>query len=754
MEKLLEQILEEKYKKSIKEASNEEIYTALLILTKEKMQGAKRNEGKKKLYYISAEFLIGKLLSNNLINLGLFDETKEVLEKHGHNITEIEEIEQEPSLGNGGLGRLAACFLDSIATLGLSGAGIGLNYHLGLFKQVFEDRMQKEETNPWIGDQSWLRKTDVTYPVTFGKCTLQSRLYEIDITGYDNRTNKLCLFDVETVDESIVDENHRFDKTDVEKNLTLFLYPDDSDEDGRKLRIYQQYFMVSNAARLIIDECKAKGSNLYDLFDYAVIQINDTHPTMIIPELIRLLVAEGMNMDAAIYVVSRTCAYTNHTILAEALEKWPRHYLAEIVPQLVPIIEILDDKVRRRFDDESVAIIDRNDLVHMAHIDIHYGFSVNGVAYLHTEILKNSELNNFYRIYPEKFNNKTNGITFRRWLLYCNKMLADTITEWIGNGYKKDAMELEKLLAFVNDDEKLAKILEIKNQNKLHAKEYFKAAQGIELNENSIFDIQVKRLHEYKRQQLNVLFVIHKYLEIKAGKLPATPITVIFGAKAAPAYTIAKDIIHLILCLQELINHDPEVNRYLNVVMVENYNVTLAEKLIPACDISEQISLASKEASGTGNMKFMLNGAVTLGTEDGANVEIHQLVGDDNIYIFGESSDKIIDHYAKADYVSRTYYENNPILKEAVDFIISDAVIALGNAEMLHRLYNELLNKDWFMTFIDFDSYVDAKERAYREYEDRRAWSRKMMVNIAKAGFFSSDRTIAEYNNDIWKIMK
>ena len=746
--------LEKLLGKEIAQSSNEEVYYALLNLTKQLADERRMEETKKKIYYVSAEFLIGKLLSNNMINLGIYEDVKKVLAESGKTLAEIEEIEVEPSLGNGGLGRLAACFLDSIATLGLSGAGIGLNYHLGLFKQVFEDRMQKEQINPWIKDQSWLRKTDVTYSVTFGKCTVQSRLYEIDVTGYNNRTNKLCLFDVETVDESIVDANHQFDKTDIEKNLTLFLYPDDSDEDGRKLRIYQQYFMVSNAARLIIDECKAKGSNLYDLFDYAVIQINDTHPTMIIPELIRLLVAEGMNMDAAIYVVSKTCAYTNHTILAEALEKWPRHYLAEVVPQLVPIIEILDDKVRRRFSDESVAIIDRNDLVHMAHIDIHYGFSVNGVAYLHTEILKNSELNNFYKIYPEKFNNKTNGITFRRWLLYCNELLSDTITEWIGDGYKKDAMELEKLLAFVNDDAKLEKLLEIKHQNKLRAKEYFKETQGIELNENSIFDIQVKRLHEYKRQQLNVLYVIHKYLEIKAGKLPTTPVTVIFGAKAAPAYTIAKDIIHLILCLQELINNDPEVNPYLNVVMVENYNVTLAEKLIPACDISEQISLASKEASGTGNMKFMLNGAVTLGTEDGANVEIHQLVGDDNIYIFGESSDAVIDHYAKADYVSRTYYENNPALKEAVDFIISDAVMALGNAEMLHRLYNELLNKDWFMTFIDFDSYVDAKERAYKEYEDRKAWAQKMMVNIAKAGFFSSDRTIAEYNNDIWKIIK
>ena len=735
--------------------TNEEIYYGLLELTKNAMQQRGKIEGKKKLYYISAEFLIGKLLSNNLINLGLYDQVEDALKKHGKSMAEIEEIEPEPSLGNGGLGRLAACFLDSIATLGLNGDGVGINYHLGLFKQEFDKNLQKEVPNPWIKDKSWLRRTDTSYEVIFGGLRVNSVMYEIDVTGYDNKCNTLKLFDIDSVDENIVQgESIYFNKEDIRKNLTLFLYPDDSDYQGQLLRIYQQYFMVSNAARLIIDECKAKGSKLYDLFDYAVIQINDTHPTMIIPELIRLLVAEGMNMDAAIYVVSKTCAYTNHTILAEALEKWPRHYLAEVVPQLVPIIEILDDKVRRRFSDESVAIIDRNDLVHMAHIDIHYGFSVNGVAYLHTEILKNSELNNFYKIYPEKFNNKTNGITFRRWLLYCNELLSDTITEWIGDGYKKDAMELEKLLAFVDDDDKLEKLLEIKHQNKLRAKEYFKETQGIELNENSIFDIQVKRLHEYKRQQLNVLYVIHKYLEIKAGKLPTTPVTVIFGAKAAPAYTIAKDIIHLILCLQELINNDPEVSPYLNVVMVENYNVTLAEKLIPACDISEQISLASKEASGTGNMKFMLNGAVTLGTEDGANVEIHQLVGDDNIYIFGESSDSVIEHYAKADYVSRTYYENNPVLKEAVDFIISDAVIALGNAEMLHRLYNELLNKDWFMTFIDFDSYVDAKERAYKEYEDRKAWAQKMMVNIAKAGFFSSDRTIAEYNNDIWKIIK
>ena len=744
--------LEQKLGKGIGVSSKEELFCALLEMTKQLADDKKQKETKKKIYYVSAEFLIGKLLSNNLINLGIYEEVKNVLAEEGKNLAEIEEVEVEPSLGNGGLGRLAACFLDSIASLGLSGAGIGLNYHLGLFRQVFENHMQKEKVNPWIGKQTWLRRTEVAYPVNFGGRNVMSRMYEIDVTGYDNRTNQLCLFDLDTVDDSIVDEHSQFDKKDIEKNLTLFLYPDDSDEDGRKLRIYQQYFMVSNAAQLILDECKKKGSNLYDLYEYAVIQINDTHPTMIIPELIRLLVAEGMNMDTAIDVVSRTCAYTNHTILAEALEKWPRHYLMEVVPQLVPIIEVLDDKVRRRFNDERVAIIDRNDVVHMAHIDIHYGFSVNGVAYLHTEILKNSELNHFYNIYPEKFNNKTNGITFRRWLLYCNEPLTETITEWIGDGFKKDAMELERLLPFAEDKDKLEKLLEIKHANKLYAKDYFERTQGISLNPDSIFDIQVKRLHEYKRQQLNVLYVIHKYLEIKAGKLPTTPVTVIFGAKAAPAYTIAKDIIHLILCLQEIINKDPEVNKYLNVVMVENYNVTLAEKLIPACDISEQISLASKEASGTGNMKFMLNGAVTLGTEDGANVEIHELVGDDNIYIFGASSDEVIAHYEHQDYNARSYYENNADLREAVDFIVSEAVLAVGNKEMLERLYNELLNKDWFMTFLDYDAYVDKKDQAYKDYEDRLAWAKKMMVNIGKAGFFSSDRTIAEYNNDIWHL--
>lgn len=744
--------LQQQLGKEISQSSNSEIYNGLLNITQQLADEKESNEGKKKVYYISAEFLIGKLLSNNMINLGIYNEVKEMLAQAGKNISEIDEIEVEPSLGNGGLGRLAACFLDSIATLGLPGSGIGINYHLGLFKQVFENNMQKETPNPWIGENTWLKKTDVTYPVQFKDFTVTSRMYEISVTGYENRTNKLELFDIDTVDENIVGDGIDFDKNDIAKNLTLFLYPDDSDEAGRKLRICQQYFMVSNGARLIIDECKAKGSNLYDLYDYAVIQINDTHPTMVIPELIRLLVQEGMPIDDAINVVKKTCAYTNHTILSEALEKWPISYLQEVVPQLVPIIEILDDKVRRQFDDESVVIIDKNDTVHMAHIDIHYGFSVNGVAALHTEILKNSELNNFYKIYPEKFNNKTNGITFRRWLLHCNSELSDQIQAWIGDGFKKDAMELKKLESLMDNQDALNKLLEIKADNKNKLKKYLADTQGINLNENSIFDIQIKRLHEYKRQQMNALYVIHKYLEIKKGNKPETPITVIFGAKAAPAYIIAKDIIHLILCLQKIVNNDPEVSPYLNVVMVENYNVTLAEKLIPACDISEQISLASKEASGTGNMKFMLNGAVTLGTEDGANVEIHQFVGDDNIYIFGESSDEVIEHYAKADYVSRNYYENNANIKEAVDFITSDEMLKVGNQENLERLKNELLNKDWFMTFPDFDPYVETKEKAYADYNNRMEWAKKMLVNIAHAGFFSSDRTIEQYNEDIWKL--
>ena len=744
--------LEQKLGKSIADSSKQEIYVALLNITKDMSEEKVQEDTGKKVYYISAEFLIGKLLSNNLINLGIYADVKKVLADNGISLAEIEEIEAEPSLGNGGLGRLAACFLDSIASLGLNGSGIGLNYHLGLFKQVFENNKQKETANPWIEENTFLRKTDVSYPVKFKDFTVQSRMYEIDVTGYDNRTNKLELFDLDTVDDSIVGDGIDFDKKDIAKNLTLFLYPDDSDDDGRKLRIYQQYFMVSNGAKLIIDECKKKGSNLHDLYNYAVIQINDTHPTMVIPELIRLLMEEGIDIDEAIEIVSKTCAYTNHTILAEALEKWPISFLKEVVPQLVPIIEVLDDKVRRRFDDESVVIIDKNDTVHMAHIDIHYGFSVNGVAALHTEILEKSELNNFYKIYHEKFNNKTNGITFRRWLLHCNPELTDQLTEWIGDGYKKDAEELKKLEKYLSDKDALDTLLKIKTDNKADFVDYIKRTQNITLNPNSIFDIQVKRLHEYKRQQLNALFVIHKYLEIKKGNIPETPITVIFGAKAAPAYIIAKDIIHLILCLQEIINNDPEVNKYLNVVMVENYNVTMAERLIPACDISEQISLASKEASGTGNMKFMLNGAITLGTEDGANVEIHQFVGDDNIYIFGAESDEVIAHYANSDYVSRDYYEKNPALKEAVDFITGDAMLKIGDETQLNRLKNELLNKDWFMTFLDFDSYVETKEKAYADFNDREAWAKKMLVNISQAGFFSSDRTIAQYNEDIWKL--
>ncbi len=748
----LEMLVSEKLGKAISESSNQEIYQALMAVVQDMAEQKESNAGKKKVYYVSAEFLIGKLLSNNMINLGIYEDVRKMLAANGKDICEIEEIEAEPSLGNGGLGRLAACFLDSIATLGYNGAGIGLNYHLGLFQQKFADHMQKETKNPWMDRSGWLKRTEVGFPVSFGNMTLQSVMYEILVTGYGNRTNKLQLFDIDSVDESIVQDGISFDKKEIAKNLTLFLYPDDSDEDGRKLRIYQQYFMVSNGAQLILKECEARGCNLYDLPDYAVIQINDTHPTMIIPELIRLLIARGLSVDDAIDVVSRTCAYTNHTILAEALEKWPLHYLQEIVPQLVPIIEILDDKVRRKYADESVAVIDRNDVVHMAHIDIHYGFSVNGVAALHTEILKETELHHFYQLYPEKFNNKTNGITFRRWLLHCNPLLADQITEWIGDGYKKDAAELKKLEKFASDEQSLQNLLQIKKENKHQLSEYLKRTQGIELNENSVFDIQIKRLHEYKRQQMNALYVIYKYLEIKSGKLPKTPITVIFGAKAAPAYVIAKDIIHLILCLQELVNQDPEVSPYLNVVMVENYNVTLAEKLIPACDISEQISLASKEASGTGNMKFMLNGAVTLGTEDGANVEIHQFVGDDNIYIFGAKSDEVIAHYAKSDYRPSDYYTKNPMIQKAVEFITGPQMMEIGKKENLERLSSELKKKDWFMTFLDLEDYIRTKERALEDYTDRKTWAKKMLANISNAGFFSSDRTIREYNRDIWKL--
>lgn len=748
----IQETLQQKLGKEIAQASNEEIYGALLSMVQEMAGEKERTDSKKKLYYISAEFLIGKLLSNNMINLGIFNEVKDVLAQNGKNIAEIEEVEPEPSLGNGGLGRLAACFLDSIATLGLAGDGVGLNYHLGLFKQEFKNNLQRETPNPWIEEKSWLKKTDVVYPVSFKGLNVNARMYDIEVTGYNNKTNKLHLFDIDSVDETIVEDGIAFNKEDIEKNLTLFLYPDDSDENGRLLRIYQQYFMVSAGAQLILDECTAKGCNLHDLADYAVIQINDTHPTMVIPELIRLLVERGLDMDEAIEVVSKTCAYTNHTILAEALEKWPVYYLKKVVPQLMPIIEVLDDKVRRKYEDESVSIIDRNDTVHMAHIDIHYGFSVNGVASLHTEILKETELNNFYKIYPEKFNNKTNGITFRRWLLHCNPALTELLDELIGEGYKKDAAELEKLLAFKDDEKVLDRLVEIKHANKEVLCKYLEETQGVKVSPDTIFDIQIKRLHEYKRQQLNALYIIDKYLEIKAGKIPAAPVTAIFGAKAAPAYVIAKDIIHLILCLQEIINNDPEVSPYLKVVMVENYNVTKAEKLIPACDISEQISLASKEASGTGNMKFMLNGAVTLGTEDGANVEIHELVGNDNIFVFGASSDEVIEHYAKADYVARDFYEKNPAIKAAIDFITSEKVLKVGEKENLERLQHEIISKDWFMTLLDFDSYKEKKEEALRAYADQKTWAKKALVNIAKAGYFSSDRTIEEYNRDIWHL--
>ena len=745
------QEIETKLQKGISVSTDEEVYYALLELVKDKAEKKVSNKGKKKLYYISAEFLIGKLLSNILINLGIYDEVKETLEKNGKSLAEIEEIELEPSLGNGGLGRLAACFIDSIATLGLNGDGVGLNYHYGLFKQVFENNLQKETPNPWITKESWLTKTDITYPVSFGGFTVQSRLYDIDVVGYNNRTTKLHLFDIESVDESIVGDTIDFDKDDIKKNLTLFLYPDDSDDKGRLLRVYQQYFMVSNAARLILAEAEAKGSNLHDLADYAAVQINDTHPSMVIPELIRLLQEKGILMDEAIEIVSKVCAYTNHTILAEALEKWPISFLEKAVPQLMPIIRELDNKVRAKVADESTYII-KDGLVHMAHMDIHFGYSVNGVAYLHTEILKNTELNNFYKLYPEKFNNKTNGITFRRWLMSCNPELSAYITELIGDGWKKDANELEKLGNFINDDAVLTKLVDIKNAKKTELASYLKKTQNLDVPDNSIFDIQVKRLHEYKRQQLNVLYIIRKYFEIKAGMKPSSPITCFFGAKAAPAYIIGKDIIHAILCLQQIINNDPEVSPYLKVFMVENYNVTLAEKLFPAANISEQISLASKEASGTGNMKFMLNGAITLGTSDGANVEIAELVGDENIYVFGEDSQTVIDRYERGDYCSKDYYDKDADLKKAVDFLVSDEMMKVGSKENLERLYNELLNKDWFMTFPDFEDYCKTKEKAYADYEDKKAWAKKMLVNISKAGFFSSDRTIKQYNDEIWHL--
>ncbi|WP_022778220.1 glycogen/starch/alpha-glucan phosphorylase [Butyrivibrio sp. AE3009] len=754
LEEQLEQLADEKFGKSLRELTDRETYFVLLEMTTRLMNVAEVYNGEKKVYYISMEFLIGKLLSNNLINLRVYDRVKAILEKNGKNLADIEECEPEPSLGNGGLGRLAACFLDSIATLGLAGEGIGLNYHFGLFKQVFKDHLQNAEKNDWIEDQSWLEKTDTTFEVSFGDKKVVSRLYNMDVVGYDTGVNKLRLFDIESVDESLVKKGIDFDKTKIDKNLTLFLYPDDSDEAGNLLRIYQEYFLVSNAAQLILREQKERQYDLHELHNHAVIQINDTHPTMIIPELIRILVEEkAFNIDEAINVVSKTCAYTNHTILAEALETWPLEYLEKVVPQLVPYIKELDKRIRDKYKRNSkVWIIDKQKKVHMAFIDIHYGFSINGVAAIHTEILKNSELNDFYKLYPEKFNNKTNGITFRRWLLSCNHPLADFLSETIGDGFKKDANKLEKLLDHIDDEAVLDKLEAIKRGKKEELVAYLKEHEGVEVDPDSIFDIQVKRLHEYKRQQMNALYIIHKYLEIKGGKKPARPLTFIFGAKAAPAYVIARDIIHLILVLQEIINNDPDVNKYMKVVMVENYNVSYAERLIPACDVSEQISLASKEASGTGNMKFMLNGAVTLGTDDGANVEIHELVGDDNIYIFGVSADEVIEHYKKADYVSKDYYKKSKVIKEAVDFITSKEALKVGHKENLKRLHDELLNKDWFMTLIDLESYIEKKDQIFADYENRDKWKKMMLTNIAKAGFFSSDRTINEYNRDIWHL--
>ncbi len=753
MEERLQTLLKEKFGKDLDTCSQAELFQALMILTKEETQKLPRNQGKKKLYYISAEFLIGKLLSNNLINLGLYEEVEKVLEKHGQKLCEIEELELEPSLGNGGLGRLAACFLDSIATLGLPGDGIGLNYHFGLFRQLFKDHKQKEVKNPWITQESWLVRQPEAFQVPFKDFTLKSVLYDIDVPGYESGCNRLHLFDVDTIDESLVPEDSiDFDKKKIQKNLTLFLYPDDSDDDGRKLRIYQQYFMVSCGAQLILKECEDKGYDLHKLNEHVVIQINDTHPSMVIPELIRLLTAKGFTMDEAVEVVSKTCAYTNHTILAEALEKWPMDYLEEVVPHLLPVIKELDERVREKYTDESVYIIDEDERVHMAHMDIHYGFSVNGVAALHTEILKNTELHNFYKIYPEKFNNKTNGITFRRWLLHCNRELSAYIESLIGSGFKKNADELEKLLAYKDDEKVLEKLGQIKVEKKLEFKKFMKETQDIDLDENSIFDVQVKRLHEYKRQQMNALYAIYKYLDIKAGNKPKTPITMIFGAKAAPAYVIAKDIIHLILCLQELIEKDPEVRPYFRVLMIENYNVSKAAKVIPAADISEQISLASKEASGTGNMKFMLNGALTLGTEDGANVEIRDLVGDENIYIFGKRPQEVIDLYAEEAYCSKDIYKKDKLIHKLVDFIIGEELLAIGDKESLTRLHKELVGKDWFMTLLDTREYIETKEKIYADYEDQKAWQKKALVNIAKAGFFSSDRTIKQYNEDIWHL--
>ena len=755
MSKSMKATLTDLCQKEISTATDAELYTALLKLVHEKSQQHVKSVSGRKLYYISAEFLIGKLLSNNLINLGLYDDVRDTLAEAGKALADIEEQEPEPSLGNGGLGRLAACFLDSLATLNLPGDGVGLRYHCGLFRQNFKNNVQNETPDFWLTDQCAAKATDTVFPVSLAGKTYSARLYKLPVTGYEGRTNTLNLFDLDTVDESVIGDGISFDKKDIAKNLTLFLYPDDSDEDGRLLRIYQQYFMVSAGAQLILDDCMTRGCNLHDLADYAAIQINDTHPSMVIPELIRLLGLHGIEFEEAVQIVTDTCAYTNHTILAEALEKWPRHYLDTVVPQLMPIIEKLDAIAKTRTDNAALAIIDQNQVVHMAHMDIHFSHSTNGVATLHTQILKESELAGFYQMYPDKFNNKTNGITFRRWLLKCNPALTSEIENLIGDGFKKDASELKKLLAYTDDTEVLSKIRTINKDNKKQLAAWLADKQGIQLNTDAMFSIQSKRLHEYKRQQLNLLFLIHEYLEIKAGHVPATPLVSIFGAKAAPAYIIAKDIIHGLLTLSQVISEDPQVSRWLQLAFVENYNVSAAEKMIPACDLSEQISLASKEASGTGNMKFMLNGALTLGTMDGANVEIAEAVGNDNIYIFGQSSKQVIHHYAAADYCARDWYEADPNLRRAIDFLTSEEMLKYGDEEHLKRLQHELISKDWFQTLPDFNAYVVRKEQAMKDYAvNPEDWSRRTLINIAEAGFFSSDRTIAEYDQDIWHLGK
>ena len=755
VKKALSSMCNTMYNKEIKDCNNEELYYAILQLTKAYSNLIEEINGDKKVYYVSAEFLIGKLLSNNLINLGLYDKFDEVLKSENKNLAQIEEVEPEPSLGNGGLGRLAACFLDSIASLQLPGDGCGLNYHYGLFKQEFKNNEQRAEKNEWIENYSWLNDENKKYKVHFGYGDVTSKLYTIDVPGYNGGKNKLNLFDIETVDENIVYDGIKFPQWDINKNLTLFLYPDDSTKQGRLLRVYQQYFMVSSTAQMILEELKEKNVDLHKMNEHAVIQINDTHPSMIIPEMIRLLTEnEGFSMDEAINVVRKTCAYTNHTILAEALEKWPIDFIETVCPQLMPIIYELDNRVKHKYgNNEKINIIDNQGRIHMAHMDIHYGFSVNGVARLHTDILKNTELNEFYKLYPEKFNNKTNGITFRRWLIESNKELTKLIESKIGSEFKKDSTELSKLENFIDDEDFLNDLENVKRIKKVELSDYLKETKGIALNPDSIYVIQSKRLHEYKRQQMNLLYIINKYQEIKNGNIPERPLTFIFGAKAAPAYTTAQDIIHAILVMQEIIKNDPEVSPYMNVIMLENYNVSLAEKVIPACDISEQISLASKEASGTGNMKFMLNGAVTLGTEDGANVEIHELVGDDNIYIFGKNADEVIKIYQDNSYNPKDYYDTNKDIKNAIDFLVSEETLSNGgNFERLRRLQNELIFKDWFKTLLDFEDYKTTKDKAFKDYENRLEWKKKMVKNIASSGYFSSDRTINDYNKDIWKL--